>query len=124
MSLRTDRVRMVVLVRRKEGISREEFARYWVGQHSQLFAGLAVTKKNILKYEQGHVDSDMERSLGAIGGEPYDCFSFVEAESFEKMAAVLSDEEFLNTIPQDEEKWLDRSATRFFPLNIATVLDQ
>lgn len=49
---RRDRVRLTVLVFRKEGMSTEEFQKYWRDQHSQCFAHLKIVKKNLLKYEQ------------------------------------------------------------------------
>ncbi|KII84840.1 hypothetical protein PLICRDRAFT_45646 [Plicaturopsis crispa FD-325 SS-3] len=122
MSVRTDRVRVVGLVKRKEGISKEEFNRYWV-EHGKLFAGLAVVKRNLLKYEQCFVHSDTVRAFG-LPAVDYDGIGIVEAESFAKIAEIISDEEFTRIIPQDEEKFLDRAATRPFPLNIATVLDK
>ena len=37
---------------KKEGLTDAEFFKYWHEVHGPLFAGLEITKKNILKYEQ------------------------------------------------------------------------
>lgn len=49
---RTDRVRLVVLLRKREDITKEAFSRYWSGSHAELFQSLNVVKQNVLKYEQ------------------------------------------------------------------------
>ena len=50
--VRADRVRLVIMLYRKQGMSAEEFRDYWQKQHSKIFAGLAIVKKNLLKYQQ------------------------------------------------------------------------
>ena len=49
---RRDRIRLIILVYRKQGMSTEEFQNYWRDEHSATFANLPVVKKNLLKYEQ------------------------------------------------------------------------
>ena len=43
---------MMALIYRKPGMSVEDFHNYWREEHSKVFAGIAVVKKNLLKYEQ------------------------------------------------------------------------
>jgi hypothetical protein len=52
MSYRTDRVRVVVLLKKKPTLSKEEFHKYWSGTHSALFSSLDIVKSNLVKYEQ------------------------------------------------------------------------
>lgn len=52
LQYRRDRVRLTVLIFRKEGMSTEDFQQYWRNEHSQCFAHLKIVKKNLLKYEQ------------------------------------------------------------------------
>ena len=52
MSLRTDRARLVLLVKRKATLSKEAFHHYWSGTHGALFSSLDIVKTNLLKYEQ------------------------------------------------------------------------
>ena len=51
-TLRTDRVRFVALLYPKEGVSFEEFDRYWTEDHSKVFMSIDIVKQNLLKYEQ------------------------------------------------------------------------
>ena len=53
-NVRADRVRLVILINRKEGMSVEDFQKYWRDEHSHLFSSLAIVKENLLKYEQVH----------------------------------------------------------------------
>ena len=49
---RHDRVRLTILLHRKQGMSTEDFQKYWRDEHSQLFANLKTVKRNLLTYEQ------------------------------------------------------------------------
>lgn len=49
---RQDRVRLTLLVYRKQGMSLDEFQQYWKNQHSKVFSGIAIVKKNLLSYVQ------------------------------------------------------------------------
>ncbi len=51
-SLRTDRVRVIVLSKRKEGITKEEFSNHWLGVHGPLAMESKIFTEKILKYEQ------------------------------------------------------------------------
>jgi len=52
MSFRTDRVRLVALVKKLDSVSTEEFSRYWVEEHSKVFLSVPIVQTNLLKYEQ------------------------------------------------------------------------
>lgn len=51
-SLRSDRVRLIVMISPKPELSLEEFQEYWLNTHSKLFTSVAIVKKNLTKYEQ------------------------------------------------------------------------
>ena len=50
--VRTDRVRLVGLMAKREGMSDAEFFKYWHEVHGPLFASLEIVKKNLTLYEQ------------------------------------------------------------------------
>ena len=50
--IRHDKVRVIIFLYRKQGMSEEEFSTYWRETHSHIFAALPIVKKNLLKYEQ------------------------------------------------------------------------
>lgn len=52
VAARQDRVRLTLLVYRKQGMSLDEFQKYWKDEHSQVFSSIAIVKKNLLTYVQ------------------------------------------------------------------------
>lgn len=50
--IRTDRVRLAILIRRKPGMSAEDFHTYWRTKHAGIFTSIDIVKKNLLYYEQ------------------------------------------------------------------------
>ena len=67
-------LRLTFLVRRKEGMSREEMQQYWLEEHGPLVAGHSRTL-GMLRYVQVHTtDDDHSRLPGRRGEmqEPYD----------------------------------------------------
>ncbi|EGO21932.1 hypothetical protein SERLADRAFT_431652 [Serpula lacrymans var. lacrymans S7.9] len=48
MALRIDHVRIVALFKTKEGISKEDFDKFWLDDHSKLFDSLHVVKFNLV----------------------------------------------------------------------------
>lgn len=49
---RTDRVRLVLLVFRKPGMSLQDFQDHWRIEHAKVVSGIGIMKRNLLKYEQ------------------------------------------------------------------------
>ncbi|KAJ6468121.1 hypothetical protein C8R47DRAFT_1151915 [Mycena vitilis] len=91
-AIRTDRVRLILLVKRKPGVSKEEFSRHWTEVHGPLFAGLDIVKKNLLKYEQAHRNDKIAESLqaGGLAVAEWDGMVVFEGESYEKVMEVRS----------------------------------
>ncbi len=48
---RTDRVRLMFLLRKKAGLSDQEFQDHWRTVHANLFAAMPLARTNLLKYE-------------------------------------------------------------------------
>ncbi|KAI0674974.1 hypothetical protein C8Q78DRAFT_1009866 [Trametes maxima] len=116
-SLRPDRVRLSMLLVPKEGLSLEDFRRHWIENHASLFSSLPVVKKNLLKYEQYHIDSTTTAAVARqFQQEPTAWAGQVifEAESLEKILEVFQDEEYQRIVVPDEEKFVKR--TEILPL--------
>ena len=62
-SFRKDRVRLAVLMAPKPGLSFEEFDRYWLNVHANVFSSIAIVKRNLLKYEQVRYPKDHSDTL-------------------------------------------------------------
>ncbi|KAJ7624108.1 hypothetical protein DFH06DRAFT_1340144 [Mycena polygramma] len=86
-AVRTDRVRLVLLVKRKPGLSKEEFSHHWVEVHGPLFPKLDIVRKNILKYEQAHLNEKMQEyfRVGSLTAAEWDGMVTFESESYEKI---------------------------------------
>jgi len=57
--LRGDRVRIIGFIKRKPGISLEEFQRHWGDIHSKVYTNLGIVKRNIIRYEQVRMSSPL-----------------------------------------------------------------
>ncbi|THU99636.1 hypothetical protein K435DRAFT_658591 [Dendrothele bispora CBS 962.96] len=124
--LRTDRVRMLVLMTKNPSVSREEFERHWFEKHSQLILSQGIVKKNLLKYEQLHVNENARILLQQLNVPLIDCDGAVifETESYEKFFETFNDPEFKAIIEPDEEHFLDPSKTRVIPLDFLAFIDK
>lgn len=123
MSLRTDRVRIIGSVKRKEGISKEEFENFWIHEHPKLFNSLEVVKRNILKYEQAHANEVVSQALTESGltVAPFDAMSIFEAPTFEALMEVFTSEEYKKTVGAESLKYFERG--QMFAANFATIID-
>lgn len=123
MSLRTDRVRIIGSVKRKEGVSKEEFENFWINEHPKLFNSLEVVKRNILKYEQAHANEVVSQALTESGltVAPFDAMSIFEAPTFEALMEVFTSEEYKKTVGAESLKYFERG--QMFAANFATIID-
>ncbi|KAK7033248.1 hypothetical protein R3P38DRAFT_3186788 [Favolaschia claudopus] len=129
MSYRTDRVRIVTLVKRKPGMTREEFHKYWAGTHRELFTSLEITKKNLLKYEQAHTSDAALKQMAEAFGVPimeseWDGIGVCEAESYDKILEIFHSEEFQKIAEPDADNFMDRPRCQLLPLGVITVIDK
>ncbi|KAF9469494.1 hypothetical protein BDZ94DRAFT_1091 [Collybia nuda] len=126
MSLRQDRVRILAFIKKVDSVSKEEFSRYWVEDHSKIFMSMAIAKTNLLKYEQAHTNDAICKVFEGMGMHPppWDGMATFEAESYEKIFAVFKDEEYLKIVLPDELKFIDRPNCKMLPLDLAPILDR
>src|SRR6266516_4744668 len=86
-------IKLVFTLRRREGMTREEFQRYWREQHAPLVKRHAGTLR-IRRYVQTHArDSDLDGLLAASrGSEPsfYDGVAELWWDSLEDLVAAYS----------------------------------
>ncbi|KAK0489351.1 hypothetical protein IW261DRAFT_410457 [Armillaria novae-zelandiae] len=117
------RVRVVGFLKRKPGISKEEFTRRWL-LHAELFKSTDMSK-NILKYDQMHVNDETNALLKQMGAPTcdWDGIVIMEGESFEKVLRITTDEEYERVLVPDEVGFLDREKTQVVPLNFGVFID-
>jgi uncharacterized protein (TIGR02118 family) len=106
-------IKLVFTLRRREGMSREEFQRYWREEHAALVKQYADVLR-IRRYVQTHArDTDLDQALsGARGSEPrfYDGVAELWWDSLEDLvAANTSDEGQAAGIAllEDEQRFID-----------------
>jgi hypothetical protein len=109
-------IKFVCLLKRKKGLSFEQFKHYYENNHARL-ANSYLTKA--LKYQRRYLQSAMPGYMASEGELPgmYDCFTEVWFENradMEANLAVLSEKQAAAVVIEDEEKFLDRSQLRFF----------
>lgn len=49
--MRTDRIRVILNVKKLDNLSKEEFTRMWF-EYGEAFKALPIVQKNLVKYEQ------------------------------------------------------------------------
>tara|TARA_B100001250_G_C19743030_1_gene763938 strand:+ start:156 stop:929 length:774 start_codon:yes stop_codon:yes gene_type:complete len=105
-------LRLTFLIRRKQGMTKEEMQRYWLEEHGPLVASYSKTL-NMLRYVQVHSTDDDHRRLTGRRGEmeePYDGVAEVWWASKDAMfEATRSGEgrEADRALRDDEQRFID-----------------
>jgi uncharacterized protein (TIGR02118 family) len=106
-------IKLVFCVRRKQGMSLEEFQRYWRESHGPLVAGNAEALR-IRRYVQVHrrdtsIDGPARHQRG-IESEPYDGAAELWWDSLQDLAAAGETEEGRRAaaeLLEDEQRFID-----------------
>lgn len=111
-------VRVIALIRRKPGTTREEFIEHYENHHARLiashkYAWMADYTRNYVIPGTGITKMD-----GGGGALP-ECdvitvASFSTAEDYEAFTQASGDLEFKQAVLADEESFMDRESIRFF----------
>ncbi|GLB43689.1 putative ethD domain containing protein [Lyophyllum shimeji] len=120
---RTDRVRLIVFLNGKPGLSKEDFSHYWRTVHGDLFRSPDIVK--VIKYEQGHANDEFfvgPRRMGLPVAE-WDGLMILDGESYEKLFAVFASEEYAQKVASDKVNFIDRPKCQILPLDLATLLE-
>ncbi|KAI0326539.1 hypothetical protein GY45DRAFT_1258785 [Cubamyces sp. BRFM 1775] len=127
-AVRTDRVRLAVLMAPKPGLSFEEFDRYWLDVHAEVFSSIAIVKRNLLKYEQFHLDPKYDDIIAAQSlaksKTPFRGIAIFEATSLDKIFDIFQDEEYLRVVVPDEHKFFDHENAQILAGPFATIIDK
>jgi hypothetical protein len=98
------RVKLVAFLRRKPGMTREEFSAYWEHEHGPLFLAAGEMTAPVTKYVQNHT---LPSNVG-----PFDLYDGVVEIGFRQVgdiARVFGHPSYLEVIRPDEERFLDSS---------------
>jgi uncharacterized protein (TIGR02118 family) len=106
-------IKLVFTIRRREGMTRQEFQRYWREHHAPLVERHAETLQ-IRRYVQVHArDTDLDSALAALrGSQPrlYDGVAELWWESLEQLGAAFSSDAgqaAANELLEDERRFID-----------------
>lgn len=111
-------IKLIVTIRRKEGLSVEEFHDHWRTIHANLIKTTPVCLKYIRKYVQCHTVAE-EYKLGEV---PYDGTAELWFDSIADKDKFFQDPEYLEKIRPDELRFADLTLTRFFVTREEPVL--
>ncbi|KAJ3558502.1 hypothetical protein NM688_g888 [Phlebia brevispora] len=100
-------IRITALVKRRPGMTREEFREHWSNNHARLFTSLKVMQENIF-----HLLSPSSDALEKAGFNiaPYDGAAELWVEKLEDLLAVFGDEDYHKIVVPDEVNFLDRDS--------------
>jgi uncharacterized protein (TIGR02118 family) len=106
-------IKLVFMVRRREGTTREEFQRYWKEEHAELVKRHAELLR-IRRYVQTHArDTDLDDALaGSRGSEPrqYDGVAELWWDSIDDIVQAATSEEGQSAqraLLEDERRFID-----------------
>ena len=112
-------IKLVYCVRRKAGISEEEFSRYWLEEHGPLVKSVARVLR-ARRYVQSHttaaaVNAGLSEGRGL--GEPFDGITEVWWENVDELLAGSNSEagrEAAGRLQEDESRFIDFPDSRLF----------
>ena len=108
-------MKILCFLKRKPGLSREQFIDYYEQRHVKLIAKLlpfyTEYKRNFVDPGEVYAPGHLENKAQAV--PPFDVvteLSFASREMYDRMLAALADPEIGATIAADEDNVFDRSA--------------
>lgn len=115
-------VRVIALIKRKPGLSREEFIEHYEQHHARLIAG--HKHRWLMDYSRNYVEpgGQIGKVDGAAGSLP-DCdvvtvASFAMVEDYDAFRLASDDPAFREAVLRDEESFMDRGSIRFFRADV------
>ncbi|KAF5335264.1 hypothetical protein D9758_016233 [Tetrapyrgos nigripes] len=113
----SSRARLVAFCRKMPSITYDQLRQTWLYDVGSRFATLEIAQKNILVYEQGHIDQTALQRLVQDGFSvpDFDGFAVLEAESFEKIQEVLASEEWKTNVGPIEGSVIDITSPEVWP---------
>lgn len=102
-------LKLLCLLRRRPGDAPGAFHDHWRGTHAALFAGTPEIRRHVLAYHQNHA---LEGEATPLPGR-WDGLAEQWYASREDFEAMLREPRYRESVPEDEERFIDRSDTPF-----------
>jgi uncharacterized protein (TIGR02118 family) len=99
-------IKLVVMIKRKPGMPKEDFHRYWSGPHAEQVLGCADFKRHLRRYVQSHVVTQEGIKL-PWGVSEYDGQAELCFDSVEEMNAAFNEPRFLAEVHPDDATFID-----------------
>lgn len=99
-------VKLVCFVKRKAGLSAEQFYDHWENVHGPLIAGTPELARHVVRYEQ-HRRTSHADWMGTAG---FDGVTIQWLASPAALEAFVAEPAYLDVLAADEESFLDRDA--------------
>ena len=100
-------IKVSVLIKRKPGMSSEDFHRHWKETHAALACGATDFMSHIRKYVQCHQVPGAELPGKTHGGLQYDGIVELWADSMEEINRAFDSPGYKNSIQPDERNFCD-----------------
>jgi uncharacterized protein (TIGR02118 family) len=103
-------IKLIVCVKRKPGLTREEFSQYWREQHGPLVKSVPEFMRHVRKYGQCHLTEETASGGALFGSVPdYDGVGELWFDSPETMQQAFNEPRYLEIIRPDELKFIDHA---------------
>lgn len=99
---------LIVFIRRRLGMTAEDFSHYWRETHAPLLLGCTAFSRHIVRYEQFHGTAGTA-ALGAMFGATgdYDGVAAISFASEDALAAAFAEPDYLAQVRPDEPNFVD-----------------
>jgi hypothetical protein len=99
-------VKLVAFLKRKDGMTRDEFYDHWEKRHAPLIAGTPELARHIVRYEQHR------RTAAAdwMGTDDYDGITIQWMSGPDAFEAFIAEPKYAELIAPDEQRFLDTDA--------------
>ena len=108
-------MKMLVFFRRRSDISAEAFRDYYEGHHAplarRLFPYIADYRRNYIRRDLQHRRASGEAINTALDFDVITEITFVQESDYQRMLTDMSDPVIQRQVIEDEERFIDRSAT-------------
>lgn len=101
----TDMIKLYAFLKRKRGLTVQEFARYWRWNHGPRVTSTPQFYEYIRHYVQNHAVHELHREGAAFDGIPVVWFS-----SLQELETWMNLDDIPKVIHPDEEEFIDRDA--------------
>jgi uncharacterized protein (TIGR02118 family) len=100
-------IKVSVILKRKSGMSPEEFHRYWHEVHGPLLLKQSALMRHVRKYVQCHSIAGAFAEMPDVVSAQFDGIAELWGDNVDDVKRGLVEPAYVNVIRPDEEKFLD-----------------